>query len=313
MSKKFIPNGDLDFLTMASHFARPIVSDPGRFAVREGDAQALADAVAAYEQALQTARMGGARSQIATAAKEQARVTLERLIRRLANVIRADDTIDGLAKLELGLRERAAKPKVLTVPNEAPRLRFQRAIHEGDGSAPEHELSFVSRDFKPRPPGATRIELFVDLIAPDAEIPTHPNAPRGDGTVGCPFYLRSYTRSPFRLMPPLAEVPMRVVYWARWADSAGNVGPFSATAVGWIEGGSHYRKIKPNFNHAPEPLRVTVGTPSTPGNVASETVIVALLAAAGQSGGDGESRVLPDAASSQRRQLVGPADATEAA
>jgi hypothetical protein len=37
----------------------------------------------------------------------------------------------------------------------------------------------------------------------------------------------------------MARVPMRVVYWGRWADSAGNVGPFSATAVGWIEGGSH--------------------------------------------------------------------------
>ncbi len=43
-----------------------------------------------------------------------------------------------------------------------------------------------------------------------------------------------------RLTPPLASEPMRVVYWARWADSAGNVGPFSATAVGWIEGGSHH-------------------------------------------------------------------------
>ena len=32
---------------------------------------------------------------------------------------------------------------------------------------------------------------------------------------------------------------MRVVYWGRWADSSGNVGPFSATAAGWIEGGSH--------------------------------------------------------------------------
>jgi hypothetical protein len=33
-------------------------------------------------------------------------------------------------------------------------------------------------------------------------------------------------------------MPMRVVYWGRWADSTGNVGPFSATAVAWIEGGS---------------------------------------------------------------------------
>jgi hypothetical protein len=35
----------------------------------------------------------------------------------------------------------------------------------------------------------------------------------------------------------MARVPMRVVYWGRWADSVGNVGPFSATAAAWIEAG----------------------------------------------------------------------------
>jgi hypothetical protein len=29
------------------------------------------------------------------------------------------------------------------------------------------------------------------------------------------------------------------VYWGRWAGTAGDVGPLSATAVGWIEGGTH--------------------------------------------------------------------------
>jgi hypothetical protein len=78
--------------------------------------------------------------------------------------------------------------------------------------------------------------LFVDLIRPDEQVPAHP----GVTAAGRPFYLRSYARSPIRLTPPLASEPMRVIYWARWADAAGNVGPFSATAVGWIEGGSHH-------------------------------------------------------------------------
>lgn len=30
--------------------------------------------------------------------------------------------------------------------------------------------------------------------------------------------------------------PMQVVYWARWADSSGNVGPFSKTVVADVEG-----------------------------------------------------------------------------
>ena len=100
-----------------------------------------------------------------------------------------------------------------------------------------HELSFF--DFTTRstrkPEGAVRLELFVDLVLTDEPIPARPGANHG----GRPWYLRSYTRSPIVLAPPMASVPMRVVYWGRWADSVGNVGPFSATAVGWIEGGSH--------------------------------------------------------------------------
>jgi hypothetical protein len=36
----------------------------------------------------------------------------------------------------------------------------------------------------------------------------------------------------------MARVPMRVVYWGRWADSSGEVGPISATCVAWVEGGT---------------------------------------------------------------------------
>lgn len=87
---------------------------------------------------------------------------------------------------------------------------------------------------KANPDGAVRLELFVDLVPPDEEVPAHPGAIHG----GRPWYLRSYTRSPIVIAPPMARVPMRIVYWARWADSTGNVGPFSATAVAWIEGGN---------------------------------------------------------------------------
>ena len=66
-------------------------------------------------------------------------------------------------------------------------------------------------------------------------MPTHPGVSHGSWA----WYLRSYTRSPIKVVPPIANVPMRVVYWGRWADSLGNVGPFSATAVAWIEGGTH--------------------------------------------------------------------------
>jgi hypothetical protein len=148
--------------------------------------------------------------------------------------VRLNKRLDAASKLMLGIRERTARPKVTPCPQEPPRLRFVRALHEGTGAAPMHELSFTSLDFgKAKPPGAVRLELFADLVPVDEPIPAHPGANLNSR----PWYLRSFTRSPIVLVPPMPRVLMRVVYWARWADSMGNVGPFSATAVAWTEGG----------------------------------------------------------------------------
>jgi hypothetical protein len=91
--------------------------------------------------------------------------------------------------------------------------------------------------------------LFVDLIPPDERVPDHPGANHG----GRPWYLRSYTRSPIVLTPPMARVPMRVVYWARWADPTGNVGPFSKAAAGYVEGGNISAPTMPSFGNYPKP------------------------------------------------------------
>ena len=76
------------------------------------------------------------------------------------------------------------------------------------------------------------MELFVELVPPGEKIPTHPRQLSG----GKLWYLRSFTRSPIHVDFPIPDRPMRVVYWARWADSTGNVGPFCPTVVARLEG-----------------------------------------------------------------------------
>jgi hypothetical protein len=39
-----------------------------------------------------------------------------------------------------------------------------------------------------------------------------------------------------KVQHPMPPVPMLVVYWARWADAKGEVGPFSQTCVARVEG-----------------------------------------------------------------------------
>jgi hypothetical protein len=279
MATKFIPNGDFDFVTKAEAFAKNIAADPARLNIAQDESEAFTQAVKQFRQALQEARTG-ARSQAATRRKEDTRATAEQLMRRLGHIVRSNLKLDAATKITLGIQPRAETAKILPCPQEPPRLRFLRAHHEGNGATPMHELSFEALDFKSKPPGAVRLELFVDLVPPDEPIPGHPGANLNSR----PWYLRSYTRSPIKLIPPIARVPMRVVYWGRWADTMGNTGPFSATCAAWIEGGSnHYLPggVGMRLGRAPIPI---LDAPREPGSEKRDrTYVVAVLEAQVQS------------------------------
>jgi len=273
MADKFIPNGDMDFVMMAEKFARTIANEPARFTVTQADSDALSEAVVRYRTALNAARSGASRSPRTTRAKDSAREDAERHIRRLAHVIRVSEGVDSVAKASLNLRQRPAKAKTRKCPQQPPRLRFVRAQHEGGGATPLHELEFSEFETfsSAKPPGAVRVELFVDLISPEEPIPAWPGANHG----GRPWYLRSFTRNPIVIVPPLSRLPMRVVYWARWADSTGNVGPFSATAVGWIEGGTHHMRLAPALGGAKSvPLLEDAAAPGPVGRDPTYSVAV---------------------------------------
>jgi hypothetical protein len=238
-SKKAIPNGKGDFAVMAANFVRQIVPDPQRFEIAPRDAEELDAVVKRYQAALRPTLVPGGCSASATRAMRDARRDAEDVVRRLRNVVRLNKRIDAATKVLLGICVSGRGGKKVSLPLEPPRLRFVRALHEA-GASPMHVLSFTAFDrSKGRPEGADRLELFVDLIPPEERIPLHPGANQG----GRPWYLWSYRTSPIIIAPPMPRVPMRVVYWGRWAGSGsgpGNVGPFSATCAGWIEGGSHH-------------------------------------------------------------------------
>lgn len=272
---KFLPSGDIAFMEKASVFARTIARERELFEVSESDSAALTKAVREFEAALNLARRGGQRSQVSTRRKNETRAQAQAIIMRLAQAIRANNRLSASTKLMLDLKERPTKLKRQTCPQEPPCLRFVQALHAGGGSAPMHELRFSASSAinRAKPAGAVRLEVFVDLVPPDEPIPTHPGANLG----GRPWYLRSFTRSPIRLVPPIANVPMRVVYWARWADSLGNVGPFSETAVGWVEGGTHHQ-MGPALGQR-EPMRGIDATPSIGPATRDASYSVVVLAA----------------------------------
>src|SRR5262245_50760503 len=112
MSRKFIPNGDVDFAVMAESFARSIAQDPQRFSVTPEEAQELGETVRQFRAALQACRFGE-RSMSGTRLKEEARGQAEQIIRRLANQVRANRRIDAATRISLGIRPRNERPKAL--------------------------------------------------------------------------------------------------------------------------------------------------------------------------------------------------------
>jgi hypothetical protein len=235
MGNRFIPDGDREFRTMARSFAENIAKDPAKYTLDKHDAEMLCRAVEEFHAAT-TKAAPATRNFVAVRAKREARKKCEQIVRRLGRIIRASDQISDADKLGVHIFPRDPRPTKRTVPQTAPMLYFRGVENDyGLGGTPVHVIAVQERpDIKGRkkPHGAVRVELFISYVPDGQPIPRHPR----DSMGGWPLYLRSYSTSPIKVSPPLPPVSMMVVYWARWADAKGNVGPFSATLVTRAEG-----------------------------------------------------------------------------
>ena len=244
---RFIPDGDLEFANLARVFAEEIASDPGRFHLSDEDAQRIGQAVTEFRDALAKTRHRFSRSEQTTQLKDEARAKAEAIVRKYGNLIRLNDQINAADKIVVGIRERSKPVRRTRNDLPAPTLRFAGTTGEGTLLGHKHILRFYDGSDnvrRSRPQGAVRLELFVELVAPDEPMPQGPGQLSG----GRGWYLRSYTRSPIHVEFPVArQQPMRVVYWARWADAKGNVGPFCATVKARVEGWDGGGRALPSF------------------------------------------------------------------
>ncbi|MGB7159019.1 MAG: hypothetical protein WBD40_13200, partial [Tepidisphaeraceae bacterium] len=104
----------------------------------------------------------------------------------------------------------------------------------GGAASPVHELQCygAAGPGSGRPGGAVRLELYMALVPPDAEVPAGPSGVYGEH----PWHLGGFARSRFKVEPRIPNVPMLIVYWGRWAGSNNDMGPWSATCATRIEG-----------------------------------------------------------------------------
>jgi hypothetical protein len=264
---KFIPEGDSDFAYTAGNFLAYIRLDPAGHHLAEGQVQEIEQAVTGFRHALLHSLMRHTRGPQTIRSKDFARAKCEEVIRRYANIIRADPDVEEVKKTLLRLKPRPKRLKDRKCEQNPPRLRF---LGSGDGVAHEagigngsgvHVLEFwanSSRFFgdreaaewrRAKPDGTTRLELFVDLVPVGHPIPNHPAE-----LTGRPWYLGSFTTSRMEVKYPIPSEPMLVVYWGRWADAKGRVGRFSKTCTGHVEGWT--QQARPALPAADESRRI---------------------------------------------------------
>ena len=228
MAGKFIPDSDSAFADMARTFATVIAQDPQKYFLDAAAAAEIGGAVARYRGALAVRYQRERRTPVATTRKDAARADAERVIRRYANLIRANDAIGLADKQRLAVRVRPARLRRRQCPGGPPFVQFVRA------EAGVHVLRFaeaLNKASNAKPAGAARLEVFVEHVPPGRAIPRSP-AELG----GRAWYLRSYTTTPMKVRFPEPAGPAMVVYWARWASATGEVGRFCPTVQARVEG-----------------------------------------------------------------------------
>lgn len=242
---RFIPDGDGDFAHMGRMFANHIARHAARFGLSAEQIERVSSAVDAFRMALAKTERSDTCGPMATRNKNDARAAAEKEIRAARRILDAvaHDSINDADRLMLNMHQRPKRLKRRECPNVAPVLWFKGSPSGADGTAAQKHTLEYGNDFDRRssakPRGAARLELFVELVPPEwhheKKIPARP-----EQLTGRPWYLGSFTTSRFEVeFPVLSDgTPMLVVYWGRWADATGGVGPFSRTCIARVEGGA---------------------------------------------------------------------------
>ena len=231
--KKFLPDAHRHFHARAEAFATTLAADPDRWGFTAERVDYIARLVMRFSDAHQKCYGKVTRTVVAIKERDARRVEAEREIRAAARMIRVDDSISEADKIALGIHERPTKLKKRRCPRTQPDMQYAGSRWSAKKGREVHVLKFRESQatHKAKPRGAVRVEIFYAWIEMGEKVPRQPDERAR--------YLRSYTRTPIEVEFPVPPRPMLLVYWGRWADSRGEVGPFSKTVrarpEGWCE------------------------------------------------------------------------------
>ena len=242
MADKLTAGGELKFAGRADAFAAVIARDPQRYGFTQADAETISRAAADFRAKLQAVASKYTRSKQMLDQKDLARDTIKRIMEKYRRIIRANETISSADRIALFITERPTTLGKSKCPQTRPELIYAGPRHSKRVGRKVHVMKFresFSRigdamfpKSRAKPAGAWGIAIYVELLDEHEKVPKHP----GELSGGRPWLLQLATRGPIEAEFPVADRPMRVVYWARWVGKKGDMGPFSQTCVADFEG-----------------------------------------------------------------------------
>jgi hypothetical protein len=178
-SRKLFADRDSDFACNARNFAQQIANDPQRYHLAPEDAEQMVRVVETFRAALFKCANPRFRNQDTTGRKNSARAEAERVLRPYANLIRINKKISTSDKAVILIEERPERLHKRPCPPSRPLLRLARGNDSSATSGGRHRIAFGYQHKwtldAPRPPGAARIELFLELFPPNTRLPSSPD------------------------------------------------------------------------------------------------------------------------------------------
>jgi hypothetical protein len=213
MSTRFLPTQESVLDNWLANFSTLISADPAAYGLSPADAAQIAAEVDKWHALYLVAESPETRTRGAVAAKRGQKKVVVAVVRGFAARVRANDAVSDELKLGLGLKLRPRRGEPVGVPASAPALALT-GFKLG-----RHELRALDPDTRPsrgKPPKIAAIMVYR------AVAPAMVNRPQDAE------FLTLSTRVRIESAFTRADHGQTATYFARWINSKGEAGPWSA-------------------------------------------------------------------------------------
>jgi hypothetical protein len=211
MRRPWIPNEDSQLSPFGINFATLVNTDPARYGVTPADAAEVLEAASAFTAAYQVWNSPATATSSNLCLKDEARAKLVAALRRVGALVRVSESVTAADKIAMGVKPTPRSYPRTPAPQECPALSLTFNNHTG------HTLRVYSphSTSAARPRGTVGVLLFRTIAETAVN---HPDEAR---------FVAFVTRDRIHLEPARGHNGKRATYFARWAGTKGELGPWS--------------------------------------------------------------------------------------